>query len=354
MSAPDDTFDSFASNPSGFCSAINGEKILDRAYSIYADLRYTLPILEHRVSAGLGGRYYHDDQEFLGSYPAPSIRQEAVFTSTDPRYYLSLRVTSRVNAYVSASKGFRSGGFNLQNPVFGEQAKPPFEPETLWRYEGGVRLHGFRDFTASLSLYVDNWKEMQTAAIEPGVDGALGEVFVNSGQVNIKGLDAFITWASPFEWLPIRNWTMTLNGSYADGKVISTGGVVSSLTVGERPEDIPAYTYNVSLEREFYTLGKAWHVVANYYEQDRSFYTDHTFSAPGFSAPGFTYASSDRLYLLTLAAGVQWNEQVGISVKVANLLNDRGYPYVFAIPALRGGAPREQPRTVGLYVNAKF
>jgi iron complex outermembrane receptor protein len=58
-------------------------------------------------------------------------------TSTDhsftPKFQIAYKPRKDLMLYASASKGFKSGGFDIGSN------NPPFKPETLWAYEGGMK-----------------------------------------------------------------------------------------------------------------------------------------------------------------------------------------------------------------------
>ena len=57
----------------------------------------------------------------------------ATFSSFTPKAGLNFKVDDNVFTYFSASRGFKSGGFNI-----GSYQNTPFSPEKIWSYEVGV------------------------------------------------------------------------------------------------------------------------------------------------------------------------------------------------------------------------
>jgi len=105
-----------------------------------------------RLTATLGARYTAErktiDQNFLRSSENPATpglvlpgfpvafhaaRTDSAFT---PKAGLDYQLTDAALAYVSATKGFKSGGFNFTALT---PQSAGFAPETLWSYETGLK-----------------------------------------------------------------------------------------------------------------------------------------------------------------------------------------------------------------------
>jgi len=91
------------------------------------------------VTAGLR---YTDEKKTLDSYVSGAfVRPRGTVSDSwsdlSPRLGLEYRISDRAMTYVSASRGFRSGGFNGRNT----SPNPPqsFDPETIWAYELGLK-----------------------------------------------------------------------------------------------------------------------------------------------------------------------------------------------------------------------
>jgi iron complex outermembrane recepter protein len=134
---------------------------------------------------GAGVRYFHDDTNNGGTtiiFGASSIvEDEATFTSTNPRFNLSYKVDENWNLYVSAAKGFRSGGFNVVDPT-----TPTYDPESLWSYElGSKSLFLDRRLDLEAAIWYNDWKDVQSSHYLPtGLT-----VITNGGLVQGYGVD---------------------------------------------------------------------------------------------------------------------------------------------------------------------
>ncbi len=67
-----------------------------------------------------------------GTFAIPA-NPDATFKAWTPKFRLEYRPAEDVLLYASATRGFKSGGFNLMNT--GEE----FQPEKIWSYELGFK-----------------------------------------------------------------------------------------------------------------------------------------------------------------------------------------------------------------------
>ncbi len=101
-----------------------------------AGLRYTI---EHR-SVRAHGERIHDNPPFVRNIPGlplltdEPLRSSEAFRELTWRASLDQHFSDTLMGYVSASRGFQSGGWNLQTPQ-----NPAFGPETLDDFEAGLK-----------------------------------------------------------------------------------------------------------------------------------------------------------------------------------------------------------------------
>lgn len=149
---------------------LNGEQQTE-AWAIYLD---TAVELTDRLTLKVGGRYSYEERDgrqafdltILSSTGGADIRfapevqffpnavsdtrdgvmpdpfgfvvapviGPASFDSFTPKLGLDFRMKENVLLYASIQKGFKSGGYNI-----GSSQRVPFEPETIWAYEAGIK-----------------------------------------------------------------------------------------------------------------------------------------------------------------------------------------------------------------------
>ena len=145
--------------------AVSDELIFDDAqtttsYAVFGQLNYALTD-KLKVSGGL--RYTKDKKEFtqslsaLGNAQCDNDHFEKTWDAVTWRAGLDYQVTDQTFAYVSASKGFKAGGFNLG------ACDNPFDPETVIAYEGGIKNRFFDNkVTLNLTGFYYDYRDLQT------------------------------------------------------------------------------------------------------------------------------------------------------------------------------------------------
>ena len=95
-------------------------------------LRYTR---ERKAIDNVGGRYPFDTPETPIPGSAYAYTDSVTHTAWTPKFGVDLKLPRQALAYVSATRGFKSGGFNLSSTQPGRG----FAPEWAWSYEGGLK-----------------------------------------------------------------------------------------------------------------------------------------------------------------------------------------------------------------------
>jgi iron complex outermembrane receptor protein len=95
-------------------------------------VRYTR---ERKSIDNFGGRYTLDTPPNLVTGTGYAYKDTLTHAAWTPKFGLEMRLPRRAMAYASATKGFKSGGFNWSSPVPGRG----FAPEWAWSYEGGLK-----------------------------------------------------------------------------------------------------------------------------------------------------------------------------------------------------------------------
>jgi outer membrane receptor protein involved in Fe transport len=305
-----------------------GSNGLSRSESIFGDTSYKLT---DRLTLGTGLRYFEDDQDYSSYFEtveAPS--QAGKFHALSPRAYVQYKFTDQINTYASASKGFRSGGFNAVG-------QPPFGPETIWTYELGMKLSiGGGRLSFNPAVFYSNYTNYQ-------INGEYGNppigVTGNGGNALIKGIE----WA--LDWRPADQWTLSFNGDYLKSAFTKINAADTAYDVGDPLDFTPKYEFTVSAQRDFACVSaKACFARLDYNEQGRS--TDRSRSI----GPWY-FSESDVIHMLNFNSGLQWNQNLSLGLSVQNLLNDRGYTDADVIDHY---ATRARSRTYGVKFGVKF
>ena len=100
---------------------------------------------------------------------APTVvNTEKSFSNVSPQAAISYRARPDAIVYVSATGGFKAGGFNPASPA-GQDA---YGEEHTWNYEGGLKSAWVgRRVTTNVSVFSIDWQDLQLNLPNPQVPG---------------------------------------------------------------------------------------------------------------------------------------------------------------------------------------
>ncbi|MBW8303588.1 MAG: TonB-dependent receptor [Brevundimonas sp.] len=207
----------------------------NRSYAAYGQATYDL---SERLSLTAGMRYTFEDkdfrrtQTFYGPLTEPPARDapgllvtdidtSASWDSWSPKLGLDYAVSDDVMAYVSVSRGFKSGGFDGRaNDASGAA---PYDPETLWAYEAGVKSTLMdRRLTANMAVFWNDYTDLQLSSFSADGGGGFIALFTNAGAATIRGAELELT-ARPIPELTLNATVGYLDAQYDE--YIGPGGV---------------------------------------------------------------------------------------------------------------------------------
>jgi len=288
--------------------------------SIFADTSYQF---FNRLTLGVGGRYFQDQQSYVSGYPITT--QSGRFHSVDPRVYAQYKLTNDVNVYASAAKGFRSGGFNQLN-------QPSFGPEDVWTYELGTKmaLQGGR-VTLDADIFYSDYTNYQITGILPP-PAPPDDIYRNAGNAWIKGVEWDLAWS------PVRGLSLSFNGDYLQTRFYKINLTETAYDVGDPLDYVPKYTMNLAVQRDFTWDGKSGFLRLDYGRQGRETYRSRSYNPLYFD-------QSDIINMLNANTTLQWSDRLSLSLFAQNLLNDRGF---IDPDNIQRSAARNRPRTLGV------
>ena len=89
------------------------------------------------------------------------------WSATTPSFSLRREFSDNVTAYVSANRGFKSGGFNGRANSQAEADNPEFDPEFVWTYEAGLKMQSSdRRFSANIAAFHSDYTDFQARVSE--------------------------------------------------------------------------------------------------------------------------------------------------------------------------------------------
>jgi iron complex outermembrane receptor protein len=164
-----------------------GGAVDTKSVAIFADVSIDFT---DRFKASIGGRWTRDEKEgsvyranFLGATRSPLLggtprapllvrsdyTNEKTFEEFTPRVSLSFDLTEDLTTYISYSKGFKSGGFDMRGDVILTPATVNgYDPETVDSYEIGLKgsLYDGR-ITFATDLFKAEYKDQQVTTQVP-------------------------------------------------------------------------------------------------------------------------------------------------------------------------------------------
>ena len=155
--------------------------------------------------------------------------------------------------YVSATNGFKSGGWNARGSS--SAALQAFAPETIWSYELGMRADWMDGrLRTNVTAFYSDLEDLQTTAATP--DGQF--LTTNAGGLEVPGIEAEIT------ALPTDNWQIfaALGWQNAEYQQLPGGCVTPNDSLAAydancniaEPKRSPHQTYTVGTSADF-TVG---------------------------------------------------------------------------------------------------
>jgi len=207
--------------------------------------------LTDALSLTLGGRYTWEDKDIkpygytrsttTGAlvgvpFTTPASSSYHAFT---PKVGLDFKAADHVLLYASATKGFKSGGFNYTARTL---AALRFAPETIWSYEAGAKTDWFdKRLRVNLTGFYYDYTGLQVQALLSPGNSFVG----NSKDATVKGAELEIT-AKPISGLTLVSNFALLDAKYGTFPNASVPAGVVPYVTGD-PRYSPATTfYNAS------------------------------------------------------------------------------------------------------------
>ena len=179
------------------------------ATAVFGEVKYAI---SDALTVTVGARYTNEDRSTdyvydinFGNLFRRVVDDDDSFSAATPRLVLDYRVSDDVSLYASATRGFKSGGFNML------AVQPGFKEEKVWNFEAGVKSE-LADGRVRLNgnvFYMD-YTDMQVGQIVN-----LSSVLTNAGESRIYGAELELA-ALPVEQLELGATVAYLNTEYED------------------------------------------------------------------------------------------------------------------------------------------
>ncbi len=220
-------------NTSAWAGFAQASYALTPMISLTAGIRYTR---EHKRFDQIASQFFLSSGGLRPTYPR-TYQRETTFDAWTPKFGIEVRPTEGVLLYASATKGFKSGGYNFSSL----NTSQGFAPETLWSYEGGFKLdllgHVLR-LDATYFHYV--YKNLQVQSfLSPGVIDITNASDAKVDGVEIEGQ------LRPTPWLRLGGNLAYLDARYQNYTSALLPGNIPYNASGNRLNLSPKWSYTL-------------------------------------------------------------------------------------------------------------
>lgn len=204
--------------------------VFTESIALYADWTFDL---SDRLKLDVGARYTDEDKRavvFNRSYSDASFTTPTAivadfdkstnFSNVSPKVSLDYAVTPDIMVYGLATRGFKSGGYNIRaNAVAVPRSAEPFDDETVDSFEVGGKM-AFLDqrLFLNLSAFHNKYKDIQLSVFtgidtdNDGIDDQFFGDFTNAGAGTVNGVEV------EYQYLPTANWLISGNVAWLHTK----------------------------------------------------------------------------------------------------------------------------------------
>ncbi|MBB1087514.1 TonB-dependent receptor [Lysobacter sp. SG-8] len=323
--------------------------VYTNSVALYADWTFDLT---DRLHLDVGARYTdeekradvlnraYSDATFTTPIATVSDFDKTInFKNTSPKVALNYDVTPDIMVYGSASRGFKSGGYNIRaNAVAVPSSAEPFDDEVVDSYEIGSKM-AFLDQSLFLNLaaFHNRYKDIQLSVFTAydsngdGVDDAFFGDFTNAGEGTVNGVEV------EYQWLPTSNWSINGNLAWLDtgyDEFITSGVNVAD---DQKFTNAPEFSGAINVEYRI-PLSNGGDIATR---------VGYSYQSEVYPTTDLSEAIKQDGYGL-LSAGVIWNanEDLSFALQGKNLLDEEYRTTGYNIPVLGiltgfYGAPRE-------------
>ena len=271
----------------------------------------------------------------LATYPR-SYSTGNVYKAWTPKFMVEYKPVQGILLYASATKGFKSGGFNLTsvNPAQG------FAPESLWSYEGGAKL-GLLDnkLRINTAVFHYDYKNLQVQSfLTPGVID-----ITNASDAKVDGVE-IESEAQATPWLKVGANLAYLDAKYKNYTSALGPGNVPFNASGNRLNLSPKWAYTLYAQADTAIGNGSGFLRGEFSHRTRQYFTA---SNAGFDQqPGFGLINGSAGYTFP-------GERFEILAYARNIA---GKQYITSTATFGAGVAGRvgEPRTYGLRAVFKY
>lgn len=215
--------------------------------SVYGQSTFTF---NDKLSMTTGLRFTEDDKDVTGERfrPRTGIIDSPLNTESDSwdaitgRIGFEYRWAENMMTYVSAARGFKSGGINGESRSLADFQ--PFDPEFIWTYETGFKSDLIDDrLRLNTALFYSDYKNIQFRVFRADPDTGLFITYVdNAAAARLMGFEFDLT------AIPAPGLELNLGLGFIDAEYRDIDPDNSDITSATKLVETPKWTVNLSGE----------------------------------------------------------------------------------------------------------
>ena len=329
-----------------------GGRLKTTAFAVYTQATYNIT---DELSVTFGARQSTEKKKLINlfefTFDSPNISRFGInptasynedrWNSFTPKFGIQYQVDSDTLLYLSATKGFKSGSFNIGT------TNQAVRPETLWSYEGGIKTTLLdRKLRMNLNGFYYDYKNLQVSVNTP--DGT-GLSFENAANTKSYGLEAEII-ARPVDMVEFGGSFGWLHARYKNYRSLDAGRPsLGELDLsGYTPPQSPKYSGNIYAQYTLPINGASLTLRGENYFSAK-FYFDQ-FDRDVLSQKAY---SLQNLYLNAATDDGKWRASLYIKNIGNKLIRGQGYQAsaIIGYPVI---ATYQAPRTYGISITREF
>jgi iron complex outermembrane receptor protein len=266
-----------------------------------------------------------------------TVTSEQDFTAVSPQFGAAFHVNPNTTTFVSASRGFKAGGFNPVAPA----GNGTYAEERTWNVEGGVKS-SFADGRASVAatVFFIDWNDLQLnqPIIAPGL-ALYGQFFIaNVGSASSQGIEIEVT-GRPHQNVEVFGSLGTTRAKFGSGSFV-LGVAVEDNTLPNTPQVTGSFGTQISRP-----IGQ----LTAYGRAEIAFFGEMHYDAA--NTPG---ASQDTYALADFRAGVR-HRHTFVEAWIKNAFDTRYIPLALPYQSASGFIGENgRPRTFGVRAGVSF
>lgn len=213
------------------------------------------------LSLTAGARYTWDTKELSrtqnGAAPLAMLESgKASFSKFTWNLMARYEFSPEMSIYARAATGYRSGGFNAQDPVItGTRTLPNFKPETLTSYEVGVKSELFdRRVRLNVAGYYNEYDDLAVVVpVQDAPPGTFATKIGNAGKVTYTGIEADLqaSLTDNFSIDGTIGYVDIKTKSFLAGIPVTPGNPAVNIASVIRPTYTAPLTANIALNARF-------------------------------------------------------------------------------------------------------